>query len=137
MNQTIRTMERCLIKRVYHPHWLWEEVAANMWGTVEDREYYLKLAIEFAGDADLYGEYMLRVVEEWPHSSEHNLSNKSQNRRAWVGHAACALALQCPEDIVRQAWRHLTEQQQIDANAAADRAIAHWESNVWQSAESV
>lgn len=115
------------IKRVYHPHWLWEEVAHNMWGSVKEKDWYLEIAIEFTGDAEIYGEYMMRVVKEWKYSCEHNLSNRSQNRKAWVGHAACALALQCPEDIVRQAWGHLTEQQQIEANAAADRAIAHWE----------
>lgn len=127
MNQSSAEITTRSIKRVYHPYWLWEETGHNMWGSVEDRDWYLKWAIEFTGDAELYGEYMLRVAEEWKYSCEHNLSNRTQNRRAWIGHAACALAAQCPEDIVRAAWAHLTEQQQIDANAAADNAIAYWE----------
>ena len=85
------------------------------------------MAIEFTGDAELYGSYMLRVTQEWPNSCEHNLTDRSQNRRAWIGHAAVALAIQCPEDIVRSAWSRLSEKQQIDANAQADAAIRSWE----------
>ena len=115
------------LSRVWHPYWKWEEKDFNMWGAVEDRELYLQRAIEFTGNAQRYGKYMMRVVKEWRYSCEHNLTDRSQNRRAWVGHAACALAFQCPEDIVRQAWGHLSEQQQNEANAQADIAIGYWE----------
>lgn len=98
-----------------------------MWGSVRDRQSWLKKAIEFTGDHELYGYWMLRVAKEWKHSCEHNLSGAWQNRRAWIGHAAVAMAIQCPEDIVRQAWGFLTEEQQRLANAAADRAIEYWE----------
>lgn len=118
-----------MIERVYHPWWEREEVGANMWGSVDNRAEFLQKAIEFTGNAELYGHYMLRVCDEWPKSSQHNLSNTTQNRRAWIGHAACALAMGCPEDIVRQAWGHLTEWQQRAANQKADEAIQYWEQN--------
>lgn len=98
-----------------------------MWGKVKDRPLYLKQAIEFTGDAKLYGRWMMNVINQWPVSCEHNLSGAWQNRRAWIGHAACALAFQCPEDITREAWGYLSEQQQISANAKADNAIEEWE----------
>jgi len=115
------------LTRVYHPYWNWEEVDHNMWGTVSNRKAWLNKAIEFTGDHVKYGRFMIKVVESWPFSCEHNLTDVSQNRRAWVGHAACALALGCPEDIVRQAWGFLSDEQQVKANAKADEAIAHWE----------
>lgn len=115
------------IKRIYHPHYLWEEVGANMWGKVKDRDSYLGVAIEFTGNHELYGYHMKRVAKEWKHSCEHNLTNTTQNRRAWIGHAACAFAFACPEDIVREAWSHLTESQQFNANNMADIAILEWE----------
>lgn len=117
------------IERVYHPYWDWEEIDFNMWGVVKNRKVWLKKAIDFTGDHKKYGRFMMRVVSEWPVSCEHNLTDLSQNRRAWIGHAACALAMECPEDIVREAWSHLTESQQVKANAKADEAIAHWEYN--------
>ena len=115
------------LNRIWHPFWKWEESKFNMWGTVKDRNEYLMQAIEFTDDAELYGSYMMRVAQEWPYSCEHNLTDRSQNRRAWIGHAACALAFQCPEDIVRSAWSRLTELQQAEANAKADEAIRFWE----------
>jgi len=123
------------IERLYHPYWEWEEIDHNMWGTVKDKQAYLAKAIGFTCDAELYGSYMLRVADEWPCSCRHNLSNTTQNRKAWIGHAACALAFQCPEDIVRSAWGYLTEEQQEKANKKADEAIKYWEEKQCQSAD--
>lgn len=120
-------MTNLAVDRFYYPYWEWEESSTSMWGTKKDREKYLQKAIEFTGDAELYGKWMLEVVGQWPKSCAHNLSNVTQNRRAWIGHAACALAFDCPEDIVRQAWGNLTEPQQIAANKKADEAITEWE----------
>lgn len=115
------------IKRKYHPFWMWEEAASPMWGKVDNRDAFLSLAIKFTGDHKSYGQAMMRVLVEWPISCEHNLSDTSQNRKAWIGHAACAIAIGCPEDIVRAAWHHLTDEQRTLANAAADHAIKQWE----------
>lgn len=115
------------LNRIWHPYWKWEETKFNMWGSVDNRSHYLQLAITFTGNANLYGECMLHVANEWTYSCEHNLTDRSLNRRAWIGHAACALAFRCPEDIVRAAWSELTEQQQVEANAKADEAIRSWE----------
>lgn len=115
------------IERIYHPYWMWEEVKFNMWGAVSNKFEMLEWAIEFTGDAEKYGSWMMKVVSDWNCSCEHNLSNKTQNRKAWIGHAACAYANKCPEDIVRKAWSHLSEDQQIKANKKADEAIAAWE----------
>ena len=112
---------------VWHPWWVWEEVPANMWGSVPDRKSWLQRAIEFTGDHELYGSWMLKVVEAWPYSCAQNLTKRDTNRKAWVGHAAVAYAIQCPEDIVRQAWGFLTDEQQKLANMKAQQAIEHWE----------
>lgn len=116
-----------LIKQMYHPYWLWEEVKFNMWGDVENHDELLQRAIKFTGDTKKYGSYMRKVVREWKYSCEHNLSCVGQNRQAWIGHAACALAFKCPENIVREAWWLLTERQRIEANKEADKAIELWE----------
>jgi hypothetical protein len=113
--------------RIYHPYTLWEEIAANMWGDVDDVRGYLERAIEFTGDHSLYGRYMERVVREWRYSCENALTDLHLNRRAWVGHAACAMALGCPEDITRRAWGYLTDEQRLLANEQAERAIRLWE----------
>jgi hypothetical protein len=55
------------------------------------------------------------------------LTDLSINRKAWIGHAACAMAMKIPEDVIREAWGHLTDEQRRLANAQADDAIATWE----------
>ena len=119
------------MERIYHPVELWEEMRFNMWGAVAvpDKNAALAQAIEFTGNHELYGSYMDRVVAEWTYSCENALTDRSINRRAWLGHAACALAIQIPENIIREAWGHLSEKQRMLANNEAARAIAHWESH--------
>lgn len=115
------------LTRVYHPYSEWEEVAAGMWAEVEDRKAHLERAVAFTGNHALYGAYMRRVIKEWPISCENALTDPQLNKKAWVGHAATALAIGCPEDITRQAWGLLTDEQRFLANKEADRAIREWE----------
>lgn len=119
--------------RIYHPVTLWEELKFNMYGEVTDKKKYLQMAIEFTSNHEKYGTYMLQVITLWKYSCENALTDTRINRKAWVGHAACALAMQCPEDIVREAWGHLTDEQRILANREAQRAIDVWESNYAKS----
>ncbi len=94
-----------------------------MWGESDDKDRDLRRAVLFTGNHRLYGKYMLRVVNEWPISCGNALSNKSI---AWIGHAAAALALRIPENIVRQAWGQLTDEQREKANEQASNAIGEW-----------
>lgn len=114
-------------KQVWHPVDTWEEIQFNMWGAVSDRALFLHNAIEFTGNANLYGDYMDLVISEWPISCENALTDYSLNRKAWVGHAACAMYMQCPEDITRKAWGLLTDEQRKMANRRAANAIRVWE----------
>jgi hypothetical protein len=118
-----------MIERIFHPYWMWEEAETKMWVSIsgEARKRLLQEAIEFTGNHQLYGAWMLRVIHEWPFSCAHNLSNVTLNRKAWLGRAACAHAFDCPEDIVREAWGYLTEFQQTEANYKAQTAINLWE----------
>lgn len=122
-------------KRVWHPYQKWEEVRYNMWGTVDDKKSWVKKAVDFTSDDHEYGKFMVRVTREWPFSCENALTDYYMNRKAWIGHAACALALMCPEHITRQAWKELTHEQQYLANKKAIGAIQAWENVYIQSSE--
>jgi hypothetical protein len=112
---------------LHHPFWKWEEVNFNMWGNVKDKSDWLQRAIAFTGDHMLYGSWMFKVADAWKYSCEHHLTKMETNRKPWIGHAAVAMAIQCPEDIVREAWGHLTQTQQDAANEQARLAIEYWE----------
>lgn len=110
---------------IWHPYWQWEEVGHNMWGSVVSRKTWVEIARVFTADHDLYGYWMMKVVTDWASSCEQSLT-KSGDKRPWIGHAAVAYAIGCPEDIVREAWGLLTEDQQIKANQKAAEAIEYW-----------
>lgn len=116
-------------KQVYHHYTKLEEYRFGMWNTIlgQEREKLLIKAIEFTGNAKLYGKYMMQAIDKWPYSCEQNLTCQGMNKQAWIGHAACCIAIGCPEDITRLAWRMLAKQQQDEANTMADKAIAEWE----------
>lgn len=118
------------MKQIFHHYEKWEEHHAGMWRKItneQERKEHLQRAIEFTGNAKLYGEYMLQVLDKWPISCEQNLSNSSVNRKAWIGHAATCIAINCPEDITREAWWTLSQDQQDEANSKAAEAIKKWE----------
>jgi hypothetical protein len=100
---------------------MWRKVSAP-----EEKEF-LEKAIAFTGNHELYGHWMIEAVVQWPVTCEHNLTDDTQNRRAFVGHCAACLAIQCPEYITRTAWGYLSREQQELANKEADKAISFWE----------
>lgn len=121
------------IKRIYHPFHLWEEVEAGMWKDTpkEQEQEKIKECTEFMSDHKLFGHNMQRVIKEWKYSCENWLSFKGMNRIAWIGQAACCIALNCPEYIVRQSWGYLTEEQRQLANEQAEIAITIWEDDYY------
>ena len=120
------------IKQVWRDVREWEEVAHNMWGEVSNKKAALDAAIAFTADHRLYGYYMRRVCNEWPSSCENALKDPHMNQKAWLGHAAVALAHNIPEDITREAWGYLTDEQKYLANKEAERAIATWKESYFQ-----
>ena len=122
-------MSRRNIKRSYFHYEKLEEFKSNMWKTITGslRINLIDKAYIFTSNTELYGFWLMQVLDQWPYSCIHNLSATEINRQAWIGHAACALAMGIPEDLTRCAWHLLTEKQQNDANAKADQAILKWE----------
>lgn len=119
------------MKRIWHPYTVWEDFLQGMWRIVPKCEetLWLDVAVWFTGDNDLYGQWMLKVINELPLACEHNLTNDAMNRWAWIGHAACCLATGCPEYITRRAWGLLDETQRTLANARAAIALQIWVDN--------
>lgn len=116
------------MKRKFNHYEKWEDYQTGMYSNMQgrDRRIMLNKAINFTGNAKLYGEWMIKVVNDWPVCCEHNLTDSSINQQAWIGQAACCMAIQCPEDVTRQAWGCLSQLQQEQANNQADIAIKAW-----------
>lgn len=117
------------LNRIYVRYELWEEIAYNMWGYSKDKKGDLIKAIDFTSDYILYGSFMKKVINTFHYSCINALTDYSINRRAWLGHAAVALAMKIPEYITREAWKTLSDEQRFLANKQAERYINEWEFN--------
>lgn len=91
-----------------------------------DQEEKINQCIKFMSDTDVFESFMIAVIREWPLSCEVSLSNPQINQVAWLGQAAAAIGIECPEDITKKAWSFLSEEKQIKANEAARRNIKKW-----------
>jgi len=119
------------MNQVYTPYTKWECYKNGMWSKVDvnSEQKMLQIAIGFTSDHVSYGSAMREVVFAWENSMLNFLTNKSINRRAYLGHCAVSFKLGIPEYIVRMAWKHLTPKQQQLADLVAERTIKEWE--IW------
>lgn len=116
------------MRQVFYHYENLEEHRAGLWRITQpvERDRYIGAAAALMSDPRAFLAAMLRAIEEWPNSCEAAMTTPSLNRRAWFGHAGCCIATGSPEDLTRQAWHTLTQDQQDRANAAADQAIHAW-----------
>lgn len=112
------------MKRVYRHYLDWEDFECGMWSRVgnEVEKELLQKAIEFTGNHELYGAAMMEVITKWPNTMEHNLTNASINRLAFIGHCAVSFKFGIPEYITRKAWKELTDTQRHMADEEAKKS---------------
>ena len=113
--------------RVYHHCDLLEE--APMWGNAKpsEQEVLIEKSFDLLTSENGFIEACRAVLDKWPYSSEHNLSAKCLNRKAWMGWAACCVNHGSTEYTTRNAWRYLSDEQKDKANAIAQTVIEEWE----------
>ena len=117
------------MNRIYHPHTKWEEVKYNMYGSYDEKnkDMLITKVIYFFTQRFLIRKYMEFVIENFKCSCEHNFTNPSMNKVAWLGQAAVAVWGKIPEDLTRIGWNFLDEDTQLNANQIAEEYIKGWE----------
>ena len=119
------------MKRIYHPYWLWEDYKAGFYDNVSGerkKELILKV-IEMFNDAKLTKENMLYVVNNWTYSCEHNLTNESLNKIAYIGQGACCVYACVPCSITMESWSLLTDEVKKRSDKIALECIEIWKNN--------
>lgn len=115
------------IRRIHHPYTAWEDYAAGLYGVPTDLGAETMAARRLLADRRRCLNAMRAVVHAWPISAEHQLSNAEQNRRAWLGQAACRHAVGATGVATRAAWPQLSEEERQAANRDAETVVAEWE----------
>lgn len=114
--------------RIFHTFDKWEAVPAGFFapgikGRSKDEceaEYGA-----FLSDSNEFASGIEKVFKEWPNSCEHNLTNSSMNRIAWIGQAAACAARGLPSTF-RGGFAALPIETQTIANELALKYLNIW-----------
>jgi len=114
--------------RIYHPYDKWESIDYGFFDlnhptmSKKQCEHKYKLLLT---DLELFGDAMESVINEWKYACEHNLTNRSMNRIAWLGQAALAYKYNIPS-IYCSGFNLLLDEEQYQANVLALEYLNKW-----------
>lgn len=114
--------------RIFHTFDKWEAVGAGFFAPGVKGRTKPECEAEygaFLSDSKRFGEGISKVFREWPNSCEHNLTNASMNRIAWIGQAAACAALGLPSTY-RGGFANLPVDKQTEANKVALEYLNMW-----------
>lgn len=117
------------MRRIQHPWDRWEDFRYNFYGGQENtvsKERSLELYASLLRDLPRFEAALQKITTEWVYACEHNLTNKSLNRIAWLGQAACALVYNVPHTVSCSGYNLLTEEEQARADAMAQKYLDLW-----------
>lgn len=116
------------MERIYHCYSLWEDYKLGMYNNcpLNTKQYKIEKVIEMFNSEELTEKYMNKVIDEWFFSCEHNLTNESMNKIAYIGQAACCLYANVPCDVTMRAWKHLELKVKIRSDKIAKKTIDKW-----------
>ena len=115
------------MNRIYHPYYKWEETNTNMYGNTKNLQEESMIVVSHFRDLRKTQDAMLRVISEWKYSCEHNLTNISQNRIAWLVQSSITITYNICREVTMFAWNMLNEEEQENANKIAEKIIKMWE----------
>lgn len=114
--------------RIFHVYEKWEAINYD-WFALKHKtmtkvqcEWKYK---ELMTNLDEFEDVLINVINEWKYSCEHNLTNKSLNRVAWLGQAAMAYKYKIP-NIYSSGWQLLSEDEQNNADLIAFNVLNIW-----------
>lgn len=122
------------IRRIYSHYTAWEDYQNGMYEELKDEESANRIgeSVLLLSTPILLYEAMLRVVKQWKQASDFNLSNRSCNRRAWLGQSACSIAIGATEKETKSAWWTISNLERFEANRVADAVIKEYEKIYWR-----
>lgn len=117
------------MKRIYHHYRLWEDYKAGFYDIDNKKKENINLVLDLFKDEEETEKQMSLVLSRWKYSCEHNLTNLSLNRIAYLGQAACCFYSGVPNLTTMYAWKLLDEGVKERSDKIAAKNILIWEQN--------
>jgi hypothetical protein len=120
--------------RIYHTWDKWEAFAAGFFDSAPPNRTLTEprmkaMYADFLRDIPRFQKAMDGVFQDWPRSTEHNLSNDRMNRIAWLGQAAMCWDTGVPAAFCN-GYSLLTKTEQREADLAALGHLNKWLASV-------
>ena len=118
-------------EQVFHPYDVWEDHNYGFYNNISggNKLQMVQDVVGLFSDPSKTNLYMMRVVKEWKYFCEHNFTNPSINKVAYLGQAACALYKDVPSTVTMEAWSEVPENYKDIANQIAEDCIEYWTKN--------
>lgn len=114
--------------RIFHPFDKWEDYKFNFYGGIceYDHDKTLQTYANLLRNLNVFEDALKVIISEWKYSCEHNLSNESMNRIAYLGQAANALVNKVPHNVSMGGYNLLTKEEQTAADKLAEKYLNLW-----------
>ena len=124
----VRTANTNDHNRVFHTFDKWECVKAGFYATTKEgwtKEQCEQAYLTLLSDPVAFESAARDVVDQWPMSCEHYLTNAAMNRLAWIGQASVCKVYGVPSQF-SSGWSLLSKEQQDKANEVALKVLNDW-----------
>lgn len=115
-------------ERIFHTFDKWEAIEYDFYETKHKKLTPLQCEHKYKqvlSNLETFEKAIKDVFKYWQYSCEHNLTNKSINRIAWIGQACVSYLHKVPQ-IYSSGFYLLTDQQQEEANQLAYKYLVEW-----------
>lgn len=116
------------MKRIFHSFDKWEDLRHNFYGGIMEykKDNTLQLYADLLRDLSKFEAALQIITRDWTCSCEHNLTNESMNRIAYLGQASCALLHQVPHTVSMGGYNLLTIEEKSKADNMAEKYLNIW-----------
>lgn len=115
------------MKQIYHHFSKWEDFKNGFYNSsCKNSKEHIQKSIELLSNQDDFYKYAKELIKEWVFSCEHNLTDPSVNKIAYIGQASCCIANNTPAFVTRMAWAYIPEEIKIKANNTAKKVLNEW-----------
>lgn len=128
------------INQVFYHFSKWEDFKNGLYNSsCNNFEEKKILSIELLSNQEDFYNISLDMFKSWPYSTEHNLTDNTINKKAWIGQATCCFNHNAPDYVTKEAWWELDEETRTNANLTAKKALKKWQSkqvmkgSLWES----
>lgn len=114
--------------RIFYHHDKWECWKNGLYYNAKaNNENHIKKSVLVLSNQKLFFMWCNILKKRWPVSFEVHISNKTINRQAWIGQAACCVSHTANQYQTISAWNELNQSEKDIANSIADFYIKNFE----------